>query len=498
MVTHAGGEQRHQINEAAVLTEFPRINVQVTVRTKGKQATVDFPDRFPAHLNVKIGSDRGPLTFQQNVVQMTFVMKTKREQGRDTKRSVVLLDRGHGCRPRQHHHHRQHALAGADRIMNLGRGDLFDGATPLDAVGGGFEEFHDQATLFDIAGFHVHDTVLSDHFFKVHFLLRIKPTCFLDRLFEFHSPLILQHLHRVFHFGFINLPHVGAQSQHVGLFPVTGFRIHAGHGAHAVHVGGEVVGVGGLHLLQDLNIARVHPRQRPHIDVSATIAGFSFRHPESISRIRPTTKTLCFVIHRHRKGRVFRKTGKDNHVSHPPIAGGKANDPGRASGKSEVDNCPLRLYHRSSTLVQLAASSHPMFFSIDPTDEVPIYEQIVRQVKLAVAEGTLVGGQMIPSVRGLAGELAINPNTIARAYTQLQNDRVVEPLRGRGLIIRRDAIDRCTKARDRIVASALRRVIDDAIAGGMKPNELRKQFEAELLLKKTSNSRAAPQKREKE
>lgn len=121
-----------------------------------------------------------------------------------------------------------------------------------------------------------------------------------------------------------------------------------------------------------------------------------------------------------------------------------------------------------------------MFFSIDPSGEVPIYEQIVRQVKLAVADGTLVVGQMIPSVRQLAAELAINPNTIAKAYGQLQTDRVIEPLRGRGMTVRRDAIKRCTKARNAIVGDALRRVLDDAIKGGMTADELRAQFETEL------------------
>ena len=49
-----------------------------------------------------------------------------------------------------------------------------------------------------------------------------------------------------------------------------------------------------------------------------------------------------------------------------------------------------------------------MFFSIETSGDVPIYEQIVRQVKLAVADGVLTGGQMVPSVRQLASELAIN------------------------------------------------------------------------------------------
>ena len=128
-----------------------------------------------------------------------------------------------------------------------------------------------------------------------------------------------------------------------------------------------------------------------------------------------------------------------------------------------------------------------MFFSIDPSDEVPIYEQIVRQVKLAVADGTLVGGQMVPSVRQLAADLAINPNTIARAYTELQSDLVLEPLRGRGLTVRRDAVTRCTKARNTIVGDALRRVLDDAIAGGMSAEEIREQFELELVQRVSSN-----------
>ncbi len=121
-----------------------------------------------------------------------------------------------------------------------------------------------------------------------------------------------------------------------------------------------------------------------------------------------------------------------------------------------------------------------MFFSIDAEGDTPIYEQIVRQVKLAVADGILVGGQMVPSVRQLANELALNSNTIARAYQQLQSDRVLEPLRGRGMVVRRDAIQRCTKARNTLIAAAFQRTIADALAGGMTKDELRQLFESEL------------------
>ena len=121
-----------------------------------------------------------------------------------------------------------------------------------------------------------------------------------------------------------------------------------------------------------------------------------------------------------------------------------------------------------------------MFFSIDADGDIPIYEQLVRQVKLAVADGILIGGQMLPSVRQLANDLAINSNTIARAYQELQSDHVIESLRGRGMVVRRDALKRCTKARNSLVADGVRRALADALSGGMSVEELRELFEAEL------------------
>ena len=61
-----------------------------------------------------------------------------------------------------------------------------------------------------------------------------------------------------------------------------------------------------------------------------------------------------------------------------------------------------------------------MFFHIDPTNGLAIYEQVARQVMFAVAGGALAPGEMVPSVRELARELALNPNTVARAYRELQ------------------------------------------------------------------------------
>lgn len=121
-----------------------------------------------------------------------------------------------------------------------------------------------------------------------------------------------------------------------------------------------------------------------------------------------------------------------------------------------------------------------MFFSIDPNSDVPIYEQIVRQVKLAVADGTLAGGQMLPSVRQLSRDITLNPNTVARAYRELQTQQILQPLRGRGMIVRRDAIDSCLDARNELVTANVRAALADAIAGGMSIEQLRSIFETAL------------------
>ena len=121
-----------------------------------------------------------------------------------------------------------------------------------------------------------------------------------------------------------------------------------------------------------------------------------------------------------------------------------------------------------------------MFFSIDPSDGVAIYDQIVRQVKFAIAEGTLRPGQLLPSVRQLSQQLAINPNTIARAYQQLQSDGVIETWRGRGLAVCAGATERCQELRRALVTERLRFVLAEALHGGLQAGEIRAMVDREL------------------
>lgn len=112
-----------------------------------------------------------------------------------------------------------------------------------------------------------------------------------------------------------------------------------------------------------------------------------------------------------------------------------------------------------------------MFFRIDPDNGVAIYDQIARQVKYAVANGALRAGELVPSVRELAMLLTVNPNTVAKAYRDLQNESVLEAMRGEGLRVAKQAVDRCRKARQRLLEERMSSVATEALQSGLSDDE---------------------------
>ncbi len=75
-------------------------------------------------------------------------------------------------------------------------------------------------------------------------------------------------------------------------------------------------------------------------------------------------------------------------------------------------------------------------FSIFPSSGVPIYRQIMDQVRMLVASGRLTAGDFLPSVRRMATDLEVNPMTVSKAYSQLELVDVVERVRGQGMCVR--------------------------------------------------------------
>jgi len=121
-----------------------------------------------------------------------------------------------------------------------------------------------------------------------------------------------------------------------------------------------------------------------------------------------------------------------------------------------------------------------MFFKINPSNGVPVYEQVSRQIMFAVASGALGPGEMIPSVRELARELAINPNTVARAFRDLQDQSILQTVRGTGVEVSKGAKAKCINARTRVIRERLRDVFAEARQSQLGDDEIQAIVNAEL------------------
>jgi len=100
-------------------------------------------------------------------------------------------------------------------------------------------------------------------------------------------------------------------------------------------------------------------------------------------------------------------------------------------------------------------------FRIDPKSGVPFYRQIIEQVKFAMARGDLQPGTQLPTVRQLAVDLSINPNTVIRAYRQMEIEGLLETHQGSGTFVgdRKSDIDDLERQRmlDQIITEMLAR-----------------------------------------
>jgi GntR family transcriptional regulator len=131
-----------------------------------------------------------------------------------------------------------------------------------------------------------------------------------------------------------------------------------------------------------------------------------------------------------------------------------------------------------------------MFFKVDPANGVAIYDQLARQVIYAVAGKALREGDLVPSVRELAKQLSVNPNTVVRAYQQLQNERIIETVRGTGLAITKEAAGKCGKERLRLIRLRIGTVALEARRSGLAKPEAHNLFSDELEAAYAKGSRA--------
>jgi GntR family transcriptional regulator len=123
----------------------------------------------------------------------------------------------------------------------------------------------------------------------------------------------------------------------------------------------------------------------------------------------------------------------------------------------------------------MAVAAHrrkPFEFGLDLRSGVPVYRQIIDQVTAGMATGGLVGGDQLPTVRQLAVDLSINPNTVIRAYRELEIRGVLETQQGTGTFISQQKPQRDDADRERRLSQLIGEFIARAGAAGFTVEEL--------------------------
>ncbi len=111
-------------------------------------------------------------------------------------------------------------------------------------------------------------------------------------------------------------------------------------------------------------------------------------------------------------------------------------------------------------------------FSLDPKSGVPFYKQVILQVEMAIADGRLTQGEQLPTVRSLAVDLRINPNTVARAYNEMEIRGIVMTQQGTGTFISDKKIEMDAVQREQILAELTRSFISKAGSYGFNLEEI--------------------------
>jgi len=122
-----------------------------------------------------------------------------------------------------------------------------------------------------------------------------------------------------------------------------------------------------------------------------------------------------------------------------------------------------------------------MLFKPNPSSGLPIYLQLMEQVKYGIETGALGPGEELPGIRRVAVELVVNPNTVAKAYRELEHEGVIELRQGAGAFVVRSARARVVTQKLRNAQPVLSALVAKLGEIGLSQEEMRRWFEAELM-----------------
>ncbi len=119
-------------------------------------------------------------------------------------------------------------------------------------------------------------------------------------------------------------------------------------------------------------------------------------------------------------------------------------------------------------------------FQIDPHSGVPVYRQLMDQIKYYVASGALASGDQLPSIRELAQSLAVNPTTIVKAYNELVHEKVIELRQGKGAFVAAQSSEIPFAEREKALRRLARQLAVEATQMGADSNRVIEIVDEEL------------------
>ncbi|WP_017187331.1 GntR family transcriptional regulator [Alkalibacillus haloalkaliphilus] len=123
-----------------------------------------------------------------------------------------------------------------------------------------------------------------------------------------------------------------------------------------------------------------------------------------------------------------------------------------------------------------------MHILLNPTSNKPIYEQIIQQVKERILQGVVVAGDKVPSVRELSAQLTVNPNTVSKAYKELEREGIFVTFRGKGTFISEDVHELVQEREVKLLKEQTEKLVQSAKQAGVSKEEM-KQWIDEIFQK---------------
>jgi GntR family transcriptional regulator len=117
-----------------------------------------------------------------------------------------------------------------------------------------------------------------------------------------------------------------------------------------------------------------------------------------------------------------------------------------------------------------------MDLQIDTASRIPIYRQLADQVRNGIARGRLDAGQRLPSVRELSRQLVINPNTVAKVYTELEREGLLITRPGLGVFVAQSGTDLTRKVRREKIVTLIDQVFTEAVLLDFTPDDVQQLF----------------------